>query len=63
MEDLLEQDRLRGEGETVSRKQLFEGALLRRRGAALPQHIAADRAIQAAFGAIFPSLGELGAAE
>ncbi|MDF3010793.1 MAG: hypothetical protein K0S03_1589, partial [Burkholderiales bacterium] len=53
---------LLGEGEAVLRIELLESARLRRRGAALAQNEAADRAGQAAFEEIVPSVGEEGAA-
>jgi len=49
-------------GDAVLRKQFFEGSLLSRCRSTLPENITADRPVQAAFGAIFPSVGELGAA-
>jgi hypothetical protein len=51
-----------GEGNAVLGKQRLKRPCLRRGCPALPQDVAADRPVQAAFGAIFPSVGELGAA-
>jgi len=56
-------DLLLGKWNAVLRKQLFERPLLRGRRPALAQDITTNWPVQAAFGAIFPSVGELGVAE
>ena len=56
-------DLLGGEGDAVSGIQLLERALLRRCCPALAQDVTSNRPVQAAFGAIFPSVGVLGEAE
>ena len=55
-------DLLVRKGEAVFRKQRFQRAALSGRRPALPQYVAANRAVQAAFEEIVPSLGEEGAA-
>src|SRR5262249_62097396 len=52
-----------GERDAVLGIELSERALLRRRGPALAQDVAADGTLQAALDEIVPSVGELGEAE